>query len=111
MAAVATGLLIGGALASAKSASAAPPPAPAAPAQPSTTIVYASPPPAPPPQPSQFSAPAYTPPPPVASQPCPNAAVATVNGVAYSKCGTNWYTQAYGANGPTFVPVATPPGF
>ena len=76
-----------------------------------TTVVYASPPPAAPGPPSQFSTPAYTSPPPAQNPPCPNPAVATVNGVAYSKCGPNWFTQAYGANGPVFVPVATPPGF
>ena len=31
-------------------------------------------------------------------------------GVTYSKCGSACYTQAYGANGVTYVQTAPPPG-
>jgi hypothetical protein len=49
-------------------------------------------------------------PPPAPAQACAGATVQTVNGVNYSKCGANWYTEVYGASGPAFVQVAAPPG-
>jgi len=43
-------------------------------------------------------------------QPCANAVVAPDTGVTYYDCGSAWYTKAYGAGGPVFVPVNRPPG-
>jgi hypothetical protein len=56
---------------------------------PSTTVVYTTPPPA------------------SGGLPCtPNTTV--VQGVTYYQCGTSWYTQAYGPNGPIYTPVPAP---
>jgi hypothetical protein len=60
------------------------------PAQTSTTVVYAT---------------------PAASQLCASPTVVPVGGSKYFKCGSVWYTQAYGPSGLTYVSVAPPPGF
>ena len=44
-------------------------------------------------------------------QPCANSNVVSVGDTQYFRCGSLWYTQAYGPSGPTFVPVAAPPGY
>jgi len=44
------------------------------------------------------------------SQPCAAPENITVEGMTYFRCGSAWYTQAYGAAGPTFVPVSPPAG-
>jgi hypothetical protein len=42
--------------------------------------------------------------------PCtPNTVV--IQGVTYYRCGSSWYTQAYGSNGPIYTPVPPPPGY
>jgi hypothetical protein len=44
-------------------------------------------------------------------QPCADSSVVSVGDSQYFRCGSLWYTQAYGPSGPTFVQVATPPGY
>jgi hypothetical protein len=46
-----------------------------------------------------------------ASQLCASPTVIPVGGMNYFKCGSAWYTQAFGPSGPTYVGVAPPPGF
>ena len=46
----------------------------------------------------------------VTSQPCAAPENVTVGGATYFRCGSAWYLQAYGAAGPTFVPVSPPAG-
>jgi hypothetical protein len=46
----------------------------------------------------------------VASQPCAAPENITVEGMTYFRCGSAWYTQAYGPAGPTFMPVSPPAG-
>ena len=46
-----------------------------------------------------------------ASQPCPTPVAVAVGSMTYFKCGSAWYTQAYGPAGPTFVEVNPPSGF
>jgi len=68
---------------------------------------------APPPvaaQPSEFTTAPATPPPAAPAAPCENPTVVPSGGVSYARCGSAWYTQAYGANGPTWVQSAPPPG-
>jgi hypothetical protein len=49
----------------------------------------------------------YTAPPASGGLPCtPNTT--EVQGVIYYQCGTSWYTQAYGPNGPIYTPVPAP---
>jgi hypothetical protein len=48
---------------------------------------------------------------PTASQLCASPTVIPVDGMNYFKCGSAWYTQAFGPSGPTYVSVAPPPGF
>jgi hypothetical protein len=48
---------------------------------------------------------------PTASQLCASPTVIPVGGMNYFKCGSAWYTQAFGPSGPTYVGVAPPPGF
>lgn len=48
---------------------------------------------------------------PTASQLCASPTVIPVGGMNYFKCGSAWYTQAFGPSGPTYVSVAPPPGF
>jgi hypothetical protein len=55
---------------------------------------------------SSHPAPVY-----VASPPCAAPAVIPVGSVKYFQCGSSWYTQGYGPNGPTLVAVPPPPGF
>ena len=90
LAVAATGVLVAGTAAAAASAVAAPPPAAAVPS-------------------SQFATPAATPLPPAAA-PCASPTSVPVGEVTYSKCGSTWYTQAYGANGLVYVQSAPPPG-
>jgi hypothetical protein len=47
----------------------------------------------------------------VASPPCATPTLVPVGSMEYFGCGSSWYTQGYGPNGPTFVAVAPPPGF
>jgi hypothetical protein len=44
-------------------------------------------------------------------QPCADSNVVSVGGTQYVRCGSAWYTQAYGPSGPAFVQVAAPPGY
>jgi hypothetical protein len=44
-------------------------------------------------------------------EPCADSNVVSVGGTQYVRCGSVWYTQAYGPSGPTFVQVAAPPGY
>jgi hypothetical protein len=46
-----------------------------------------------------------------ASQLCASPTVIPIGGMNYFKCGSAWYTQAFGPSGPTYVGVAPPPGF
>ena len=48
---------------------------------------------------------------PTSSQLCASPMVIPVGGMNYFKCGSAWYTQAFGPSGPTYVSVAAPPGF
>ena len=48
---------------------------------------------------------------PTGSQLCASPMVIPVGGMNYFKCGSAWYTQAFGPSGPTYVSVAAPPGF
>jgi hypothetical protein len=43
-----------------------------------------------------------------ASQPCGNAESVLVGSTTFFRCGSSWYTQAYGPEGPTFVPASPP---
>jgi hypothetical protein len=45
-----------------------------------------------------------------ASEPCANPASVSVGGTVYFRCGSSWFTQAYGPSGPGYVAVAPPPG-
>jgi len=47
------------------------------------------------------------PPPPAATLPC-DAATVVVNGLTYYRCGQAYYIQAYGSNGPTYLPTPPP---
>jgi hypothetical protein len=47
----------------------------------------------------------------VASLPCGAPAAVPVGSTTYFRCGSSWYAQGYGPNGPTFVVVAPPPGY
>jgi Meckel syndrome type 1 protein len=47
------------------------------------------------------------PPPPPAGLPCPPEVLA-VKGVTYYKCGQSYFVQAYGSNGPMYMPVQAP---
>jgi hypothetical protein len=44
-------------------------------------------------------------------QPCANPMAVPAGDMNYLKCGSAWYTQAFGPSGPMFVQVAPPPGF
>ena len=44
------------------------------------------------------------------AQPCSAPVSVSVGGANYVKCGSIWYTQAYGPSGPEFVQVQAPPG-
>jgi hypothetical protein len=44
-------------------------------------------------------------------QPCADSTVVSVGDAQYFRCGSLWYTQAYGPSGPTFVQAAAPPGY
>jgi hypothetical protein len=44
-------------------------------------------------------------------QPCADSTIVSVGDTQYFRCGSLWYTQAYGPSGPTFVQVAAPPGY
>lgn len=92
LAIVATGAVVAGTVSAISSAGAAPPP--------------------PPPQgaPAQFATAPATPPPPAPGPPCANAQEVPVGEVTYTKCGSTWYTMAFGANGPVYVQSAPPPG-
>ena len=61
-------------------------------------------------QPAQFATDPATAPPAAPAPPCANPATVSAGGVTYTKCGSTWYTQAYGANGPVYVQSAPPPG-
>jgi hypothetical protein len=52
------------------------------------------------------SAPVY-----VASPACSAPIEVPVGGMTYFRCGSYWYTQGFGPNGPAFVAVPPPPGF
>jgi len=52
------------------------------------------------------TAPTYGP-----GQPCADSTVVSVADIQYFRCGSLWYTEAYGPSGPTFVQVAAPPGY
>jgi len=43
-----------------------------------------------------------------ADQPCVNAESVPVGATTFFRCGSSWYTQAYGPAGPTFVPASPP---
>jgi hypothetical protein len=88
LAIAATGALVAGSAAAISAAAAAPPPAAA---------------------PSQFTTPAATPPP-LPAAPCANPTVVPAGDVTYTRCGSAWYTLAYGANGAVYVQSAPPPG-
>ena len=47
----------------------------------------------------------------MASPPCAAPTIVPVGSMKYFGCGSSWYTQGYGPNGPTLVAVAPPPGF
>jgi hypothetical protein len=47
----------------------------------------------------------------VASLPCGEPDVIPVGSTTYFRCGSSWYAQGYGPNGPTFVVIAPPPGY
>jgi hypothetical protein len=55
---------------------------------------------------ASHSAPVY-----VASPACAAPIEVPVGSMTYFRCGSYWYTQGYGPNGPTYVQVAPPPGF
>jgi hypothetical protein len=55
---------------------------------------------------ASHSAPVY-----VASPACSAPIEVPVGSMMYFRCGSYWYTQAFGPNGPAFVAVAPPPGF
>ena len=59
---------------------------------------------------SEFTTAPATPPPAAPGPPCANATSVPAGGVTYTKCGSTWYTLAYGANGPAYVQSAPPPG-
>jgi hypothetical protein len=42
---------------------------------------------------------------------CADSTVVSVGDTQYFRCGSAWYTQAYGPSGPTFVQAAAPPGY
>jgi hypothetical protein len=44
-------------------------------------------------------------------QPCADSSVVPVGDIQYFRCGSVWYTEAYGPSGPAFVQVAAPPGY
>ena len=44
-------------------------------------------------------------------QPCADTTVVSAGDMQYFRCGSIWYSQAYGPSGPTFVQVAAPPGY
>ena len=44
-------------------------------------------------------------------QPCADMTVVSAGDMQYFRCGSVWYSQAYGPSGPTFVQVAAPPGY
>jgi len=90
LAIAATGAAVAGTVAAVSTAAAPPPPPAGAP-------------------PAFASAPA-TPPPPPPPPPCANATTMEAGGISYSKCGSAWYTLAYGADGVTYVQTAPPPG-
>src|SRR5262249_61032026 len=70
----------------------------------------AAPPPPPAGAPPAFASAPATPPPPPPPPPCANATTMEAGGISYSKCGSAWYTQAYGADGVTYVQTVPPPG-
>ena len=47
----------------------------------------------------------------VASPPCAAPTIVPVGSMKYFGCGSSWYTQGYGPNGPTLVAVPPPPGY
>jgi len=55
---------------------------------------------------ASHSAPVY-----VASPACTAPIEVPVGSMTYFRCGSYWYTQGFGPNGPTYVQVAPPPGF
>ena len=57
---------------------------------------------------TSYAAPAYAPAAYPAGQPCANPAAVPVGSTTYFRCGSNWYAQAYGPAGPTFVAVGPP---
>ena len=46
-----------------------------------------------------------------AGPPCAVPTVVPADGTQYFRCGTLWYTQAYGPSGPSYVQVAPPSGY
>jgi hypothetical protein len=44
-------------------------------------------------------------------QPCVDSTIVSAGDAQYFRCGSLWYTEAYGPNGPTFAQVAAPPGY
>jgi len=55
---------------------------------------------------ASHSAPVY-----VASPSCAAPMEVPVGSMTYFRCGSYWYTQGFGPNGPAYVQVAPPPGF
>jgi hypothetical protein len=55
---------------------------------------------------ASHSAPVY-----VASPACTAPIEVPVGSMMYFRCGSYWYTQGFGPNGPAYVQVAPPPGF
>lgn len=55
---------------------------------------------------ASHSAPVY-----VASPACAAPIEVPVGSMTYFRCGSYWYTQGFGPNGPAYVQVAPPPGF
>jgi hypothetical protein len=60
-------------------------------------------------RPPPAGAPVAAPAPATIPPPCENAQTAAGDITCY-KCGSAWYTLAYGANGPAYVQSAPPPG-
>jgi len=60
--------------------------------------------------PPPAAAPAGAPAPATIPPPCENAQVTAAGDINYYKCGSAWYTLAYGANGPAYVQSAPPQG-
>ena len=47
----------------------------------------------------------------VASPPCSAPMAVAVGSTTYYQCGSSWFTEGYGPNGPAYVAVAPPPGY